>query len=94
LKLSRNFFFNLDKTTIQITNLSENTQEKDLRDLLKQFGPVSRIYLAKDTTNDILKGFAVITFSNEKDAQKAMEYLCKMNYGILLLKVEQSEIVS
>lgn len=34
--------------TIRVTNLSEDTKEADLSDLFKSFGPISRIFLAKD----------------------------------------------
>ncbi|CAF1640264.1 unnamed protein product [Adineta ricciae] len=60
----------MDKTTIQTTNLSENTQEKDLCDLLENVGPVTEIYLAKDTSNDTLKVFAIITLHSQTLAQK------------------------
>ena len=41
-------FFTDETATIRVTNLSEDTRESDLQDLFKPFGPISRIYLAKD----------------------------------------------
>lgn len=37
-----------DTATLRVTNISENTQEEDLRELFRPFGPISRCYLAKD----------------------------------------------
>lgn len=43
------FFLVLDEAaTIRVTNLSEDTRESDLQELFRPFGPISRIYLAKD----------------------------------------------
>ncbi len=86
-------FWNLDEATIQITNLPEEIQEQGLRDLLTSFGPVSQVYLAKDTASNTSKGFAVITFNDKKDAQKAIECLSEMHYGLLMLKVESTKFV-
>ena len=33
---------------VRVTNLSEDTREGDLHDLFRPFGPVQRVYLAKD----------------------------------------------
>ena len=37
-----------DQTTVRVTNLSEDAQEADLRDLFGFFGQIRRIFLAKD----------------------------------------------
>jgi len=37
-----------DQTTVRVTNLSEDAQEADLRDLFGFFGSIRRIFLAKD----------------------------------------------
>ena len=34
--------------TVRVTNLSEDAQEADLRDLFSHFGIIKRIFLAKD----------------------------------------------
>ena len=39
-----------DTATVRVTNLSEETKEQDLRDLFGHFGPIHRVYLAKDKT--------------------------------------------
>ncbi|UJR24732.1 hypothetical protein I4U23_006106 [Adineta vaga] len=77
-----------DEATVRVTNLPEETQEQDLRDLFTPFGLVSRVYLAKDKTNNTSKGFAFITFNDKKDAQKAIECVSGFGYDHLILKVE------
>ena len=41
-------FFTDESATIRVTNLSEDTRESDLQELFRPFGPIQRIYLAKD----------------------------------------------
>jgi len=77
-----------DEATVRVTNLPEETQEQDLRDLFTPFGHVSRVFLAKDKTNNTSKGFAFITFNEKKDAQKAIECVSGFGYDHLILKVE------
>ena len=48
------------------------------------FGPVSRVFLAKDKTNNTSKGFAFITFNDKKDAQKAIECVSGFDYDHLI----------
>jgi len=77
-----------EEATIRVTNLPEETQEQDLRDLFTPFGPVSRVFLAKDKITNVSKGFAFITFNEKKDAQKAIECVSGFGYDHLILKVE------
>ena len=37
-----------DQATVRVTNLSEETQESDLRELFSYFGHIKRVFLAKD----------------------------------------------
>ncbi|CAF1418575.1 unnamed protein product, partial [Adineta ricciae] len=77
-----------DEATVRVTNLPEETQEQDLRDLFTPFGSLNRVYLAKDKTSNTSKGFAFITFNEKKDAQKAIECVSGFGYDHLILKVE------
>jgi len=77
-----------EQSTIRVTNLSEETKEADLQDLFKPFGPVQRIFLAKDKHTQQSKGFAFITFYHKEDAAKAIERLCGYGYDHLILNVE------
>lgn len=77
-----------DEATVRVTNLPEETQDQDLRDLFTPFGPVNRVYLAKDKVTNTSKGFGFITFNDKKDAQKAIECVSGFGYDHLILKVE------
>lgn len=50
-----------DTTAIRISNLSESTVESDLEELVKRFGPYSKIYLARDKVSRPL-GLLIHTF--------------------------------
>mmetsp|Transcript_3867 Transcript_3867/g.7917 ORF Transcript_3867/g.7917 Transcript_3867/m.7917 type:complete len:347 (+) Transcript_3867:64-1104(+) len=77
-----------DLNTIRVTNLSENTTEADLQELFSHFGRVSRVYLAKNKETMESRGFAFVTFVNQKDAAAAMEKLQGFGYDHLILKLE------
>lgn len=75
---------------IRISNLSESTQEADLEDLIKFFGPVQKIFLAKDKQTQLCKGFAYIHFRNKQDASDAIKGLNGHGYDHLILNVDWS----
>jgi len=78
-----------DSATIRVTNLSEDTKEQDLSDLFRAFGPISRIYLAKDKITGLSKGFAFINFVYKEDAARSIEKLSgKFGYDHLILHLE------
>ncbi|XP_065917157.1 eukaryotic translation initiation factor 3 subunit G-like [Dysidea avara] len=77
-----------DTATVRVTNLSEETKEQDLRDLFGHFGPIHRVYLAKDKTMQRSKGFAFINYYKRTDAQMAIQELDGHGYDHLILKVE------
>jgi translation initiation factor 3 subunit G len=77
-----------DLNTIRVTNLSENTTEADLQELFHRFGRISRVYLAKNKETMQSRGFAFVTFVNQKDAATAMEALQGYGYDHLILKLE------
>ena len=77
-----------EQATIRVTNLSEDTKETDLQELFKPFGPIQRIYLAKDKHTQQSKGFAFINYYNREDAAKAIRSVCGYGYDHLILNVE------
>jgi len=77
-----------EQATIRVTNLSEETKESDLQELFKPFGPIQRIYLAKDKHTQQSKGFAFINFYNRDNAAKAIKNVCGFGYDHLILNVE------
>jgi len=74
--------------TIRVSNLSEDTKESDINELFRGFGPISRIYLAKDKSTGLSKGFAFVSFIQKKDAAKAIEKLSGYGYDHLILRVD------
>ncbi|XP_050507705.1 eukaryotic translation initiation factor 3 subunit G-like [Diabrotica virgifera virgifera] len=76
---------------IRIANLSESTTETDLEDLVKQFGPIQKLYLAKDKITGGCKGFAYIHFKFRSDAAKAIAMLHGHGYDHLILNVDWSK---
>lgn len=80
-----------DALAIRVSNLSESTQDADLEDLVKPFGPISKLYLAKDKITGLCKGFAYIHFKSRSDAAKAIQTLNGYGYDHLILSVDWSK---
>ncbi|XP_014681344.1 PREDICTED: eukaryotic translation initiation factor 3 subunit G-like [Priapulus caudatus] len=77
-----------EQATIRVTNLSEDTRESDVQELFRNFGTISRIYLAKDKQTQMSKGFAFITFHRREDAARAIAGVSGFGYDHLILNVE------
>jgi translation initiation factor 3 subunit G len=74
--------------TLRVTNISEDTKDTDLRILFERFGAIQRIHLAKDKNTKLSKGYAFISFYNEKEAEKALKQLNGHGYDNLILQVD------
>ncbi|RAW28389.1 hypothetical protein PC110_g15232 [Phytophthora cactorum] len=74
--------------TLRVTNVSPDTREDDLKELFRAFGPVSRVYLAKDRETFQSRGFAFVSFMYREDAEKALNKLQGYGYDHLILKLE------
>jgi translation initiation factor 3 subunit G len=72
---------------VRISNLSKNTDEMDVEGLAKPFGPVSKVYLAKDKVTGLCKGFAYVHFKKHCDAANAIGTLNGMGFDHLVLSV-------
>lgn len=79
-----------DLPTLRVTNISEDTQENDLRDLFGTFGRVARVYVGRDRETGIGKGFAFVSFEDKSTAQKAMDKMHGRGYDSLILNVQWS----
>ncbi|DAZ96757.1 TPA: hypothetical protein N0F65_012334 [Lagenidium giganteum] len=77
-----------DNATLRVTNISPDTREDDLKDLFRAFGPVSRVYLAKDRETFQSRGFAFVSFIHREDAERALNKLQGYGYDHLILKLE------
>ena len=81
-----------DLPTLRVTNISEDTQENDLRDLFGGFGRVARVYVGRDRETGAGKGFAFVSFEERSSAQKAMEKVHGKGYDNLILSVQWSRM--
>ncbi|RLN98189.1 hypothetical protein BBJ28_00016936, partial [Nothophytophthora sp. Chile5] len=77
-----------DSATLRVTNVSPDTREDDLKELFRAFGPVARVYLAKDRETFQSRGFAFVSFVYREDAEKALNKLQGYGYDHLILKLE------
>lgn len=77
-----------EENTLRVTNISEDTDEDDLRDLFRRFGHTTRIYLAKDRVTQVSRGFAFISYADRDSAERAIEKLNGYGYDNLILCVE------
>lgn len=91
--LHTKFYHSDEFATVRVTNLSEDTKEADLQELFRPFGPISRIYLAKDKENNTSRGFAFVSFIRKEDAAKAIEKLSGYGYDHLILHLEWAKYV-
>ncbi|KAI0037164.1 translation initiation factor 3 RNA-binding subunit [Vararia minispora EC-137] len=80
-----------DLPTLRVTNISEDAQEQDLRDLFGAFGRVARVYVGRDRETGIGKGFAFISYEDKTHAQRAMEKMHGRGYDSLILNVQWSQ---
>lgn len=80
-----------DVAAIRISNLSNFAVEADLEDLVKGFGPIQKLYLAKEKSTGHCKGFAYVHFKFRADAAKAIQTLNGYGYDHLILNVEWSK---
>ena len=60
---------------MRITNLSEEATENDVQELCRNFGAISRIYVAKDKVTGQSKGFGFVSFATAIEADAALAAL-------------------
>jgi len=80
-----------DETTIRVSNLPESMSETDMQELCNPFGKIDRIFLAKDRTTGVCKGFAFVTYQTRETAARALRALNGYGYDHLILNVEWSK---
>lgn len=80
-----------DYASIRISNLSESTTDADLDELVKPFGHVQKIYLAKEKNTNVCKGFAYVHYRSETEAAAAIKGLNGHGYDHLILSVDWSQ---
>jgi len=75
------------ESSLRITNLSDDVRQGDLEDLFGQVGRLARVYLARDQSTGMSRGFAFVTYHTREDAQKAINKLNGHGYDNLILQV-------
>jgi translation initiation factor 3 subunit G len=73
---------------LRVSNLSEDTTDRDLGELFRPFGPITKIFLPRDKKTGKSKGFAFITYLRREDAARAMEALQGYGLNHLILSIE------
>ena len=61
-----------DLPTLRVTNVSEEANEDDLRDLFSRFGRLHRVYIGRDRETGMGKGYAFVSFEDRDVAERAM----------------------
>ncbi len=76
---------------LYIGNLSYDTTEQELRDLLAPHEPILEIRRPEDHDTGKPRGFAFVTFGSRAAGEKAMEALNGFSIGGRELKVNEAE---
>ena len=58
--------------TVMVRHLPRHIKEKDVHDLLKQFGDIERCRLVRDVITGISRGYAFVEYKQERDARYAV----------------------
>ena len=68
-----------DLPTLRVTNVSEDVEEDDLRELFQKAiggekgGRIARVYVGKDRETGAKKGYAFVSFESREVAQRAID---------------------
>ena len=78
-----------DDCTLRVSNLGERVTDGDLQILFQTFGRVQRIFVARTPEEPrVCKGFAFVTMTNRKDAERAMKGLNGHGLDHLVMSVD------
>ena len=80
-----------DECTIRVSNLSEDTDQEDLKELCRPFGTVLRAHIATDKITGESRGFGFATFATKGQAAMAIEKLHGYGYDHLVLNVDWAD---
>jgi translation initiation factor 3 subunit G len=78
-----------DDSTLRVSNLGERVTDGDLQILFQTFGRVQRIFVARTPEEPrVCKGFAFVTMTNRKDAERALKGLNGHGLDHLVMSVD------
>jgi len=78
-----------DDCTLRVSNLGERVTDGDLQILFQNFGRVQRIFVARTPEEPrVCKGFAFVTMTTKKDAERAMKGLNGHGLDHLVMSVD------
>ncbi|WFD30845.1 translation initiation factor eIF3 subunit g [Malassezia sp. CBS 17886] len=80
-----------DYATLRVTNLSDDVEEEDLRELFRRYGRVTRIFVGRDRETGACKGFAYVNFEDRPSADLARQKLDGFPYSNLILSCQWSQ---
>lgn len=73
-----------------VGNMSFQTAESDLRELIEPFGQVTRVHIAKDRETGRARGFAFVEMPNDDEAARAIAALNGKEVGGRNLNVNEA----
>ncbi|EFA79948.1 RNA-binding region RNP-1 domain-containing protein [Heterostelium album PN500] len=76
----------IEVPSLIVSNLSENANEKDLRELFGRFGMVQKVNVPKQNDGKP-RGFAYVTYADLKSTEEAIKHLDGHRYDYLVLSV-------
>ncbi|KAK6016234.1 hypothetical protein OSTOST_18284 [Ostertagia ostertagi] len=82
-----------DENTCRVTNLPQEMEEAELRELFAAIGRVVRVFIARDKITNQPKGFAFVTYEMREDAERAIAKLNGIRKHHMVLKVEWTRYV-
>ncbi len=80
-----------DLPTLRVTNLADDVEDDDLRELFSHFGRVIRVYVGRDRETGESRGFAFVSMSSREEADRARQRVDGMGYANLILSVQWSQ---
>lgn len=66
--------YRLDKSSIFVGNLPEDTEEQELRNVFSSFGTIINVHIVRKPHQTAKKVFAFIKYKHERDAADAIEH--------------------
>jgi RNA recognition motif-containing protein len=80
----------LEENNLYVSNLSYNTQDKDLEEKFAKYGPIKHCKIIRDHNSGKSRGFGFVTFENVKDAEAAKAELDETDLDSRKIRIEKA----